>query len=108
MDYYKQIFDSIPENRKAIALKLIEDAKYIDLKLIKYKEIIDEDGLIVEMPQGTYTIEREHPAIKGFHAMIKSRDTMISRLENMAGDRKFMEAEKAGETLKAFISKGKK
>lgn len=105
---YMKMLDNIQENTKPLAEKMIIDLGYMESKIEEYKRLIDKDGLVVSMPQGNYSIDRENPAVKGFHQMIKSRDIVLKKLIDLMPDAKAEGVSKAGEALKGFIATGKK
>jgi len=48
--------------------------------LLELKEIIQNEGVINEMPQGEYSIMREHPALKSYNTTIQRYTTVIEKL----------------------------
>ena len=51
--------------------------------LQELKEMIDEHGPIDEMPQGEYSILREHPALKSYNTMVQRYTNIINQLTNL-------------------------
>ena len=71
------------------------------------KEHLIEEGLVVEMQQGNYSIERENPWSKIQERALKSFISCVNKLDSMFPDEKTAQAAKAGEALAAFVAKGK-
>ena len=69
------------------------------------EEKINADGLVVKMPQGAYTIERAHPLLQQYNAMIKNYNATIKQLSDLSPNN---EAEKAGQALMQFVTKPNK
>lgn len=99
---FKKIFANLPETTKRINESLIERAVYMREKLADMEQRIDVDGVIVTMPQGNYTIERAHPLISQYNAMVKNYSAIIKQLcEHLPSN----EADRVGEALLAFATK---
>lgn len=77
------IFKDIDKNKRLSAKGLIEEAAYMKATLKELKKSIDEDGPIDEMPQGDYSILREHPALKAYNTMVQRYTTVIDKLSGM-------------------------
>ena len=98
----KKIYKNLPKERLEIAKKLIERAAYMLVSLEDMEAKISEDGLVVRMPQGSYEIERAHPLLQPYNAMVKNYNATIKQLNEMLpnGD-----ADKAGQALMMFATK---
>ena len=98
----KKIYKNLPKERLELAKKLIERAAYMLVSLEDMEAKISEDGLVVRMPQGSYEIERAHPLLQPYNAMVKNYNATIKQLNEMLpnGD-----AEKAGQALMMFATK---
>ena len=66
---------------------------------------INQDGLVVEMPQGSYKIERAHPLLQPYNAMVKNYNATIKQLSDLEPN---SEADKAGQALMMFATKPNK
>lgn len=98
----KKLYKNLPKERKAITEKLIERAAYMLVSLEDMERRITHDGLVVEMPQGKYTIERAHPLLMQYNAMVKNYNSTIKQLGESLPP---VEVEKAGEALMRFATK---
>ena len=98
----KKIYKNLPKERLEFAKKLIERAAYMLVSLEDMEAKISEDGLVVRMPQGSYEIERAHPLLQPYNAMVKNYNATIKQLNEMLpnGD-----ADKAGQALMMFATK---
>ena len=77
------LFKDIDANRRLTAKGLIEEASFMKATLQELKEMIDEHGPIDEMPQGEYSILREHPALKSYNTMVQRYTNIINQLTNL-------------------------
>lgn len=98
----KKIYKNLPKERLEIAKKLIERAAYMLVSLEEMEEKISEDGLVVTMSQGSYEIERAHPLLQPYNAMVKNYNATIKQLNEMSPN---SETEKAGQALMMFATK---
>jgi hypothetical protein len=63
---------------------------------------IDEDGVIVAMQQGDYSIDRAHPLIAQYNTTVKNYAAIIKQLSEQASPE---EANRVGESLMSFALK---
>lgn len=98
----KKIYKNLPKERLEIAKKLIERAAYMLVSLEDMEAKISEDGLVVVMPQGSYEIERAHPLLQPYNAMVKNYNATIKQLNEMSPN---SDTEKAGQALMMFATK---
>lgn len=98
----KKIYKTLPEDRRKNAEKLIERAAYMLYSLQEMEQKIDEDGLLITMSQGKYDIERAHPLLSAYNAMVKNYTAVIKQLNDMLPP---TEQDSAGQALMAFVTK---
>ena len=101
----KKLYKNLPKDKLEIAKKLMERAAYMLVSLEDMEEKINEDGLVVKMPQGAYTIERAHPLLQPYNAMVKNYNATIKQLSELSPN---TEADKAGQALMMFATKPNK
>lgn len=99
---FKKLYKNLPKDRLIIAEKLIERAAYMLVSLEDMEAKISEDGLVVTMPQGAYEIERAHPLLQQYNAMVKNFNSTIKQLNESLPP---VEAEAAGQALMMFAMK---
>lgn len=78
-----RLFKDIEVNRRLTAKGLIEEAAFMRITLQELKKEIDKNGPIDEMPQGDYSILREHPALKSYNTMVQRYTNIIDKLTNL-------------------------
>ncbi len=98
----KKIYKNLPAEKLKILEKLIERAAYMLVSLEEMEQKITEDGLLVEMPQGDYTITRAHPLLSQYNAMVKNFNSTIKMLSDASED---SDSNKAGQELMQFLTK---
>lgn len=62
---------------------LIDEAAFMSVTIKGLKETINEVGPIDEMPQGEYSILRQHPAVQTYNSMIQRYTTLYKELLNL-------------------------
>ncbi len=97
-----KLYKNLSKDRLEITKKLIERAAYMLVSLEDMEAKIAEDGLVVKMPQGSYTIERAHPLLQQYNAMVKNYNSTIKQLNESLPP---VEAEAAGQALMLFANK---
>lgn len=98
----KKLYKNLPKDRLEIAKKLIERAAYMLVSLEDMEAKINKDGLVVEMPQGAYKIERAHPLLQPYNAMVKNYNATVKQLNELLPN---TDAEIAGQALMMFATK---
>lgn len=66
-----------------LALNLLEKVKFMEETLLKLQDEITKNGVITEMPQGNYSIDRANPALQAYNVTIKNYNTAIKTLNDM-------------------------
>lgn len=75
-----KIFKDLEGNKKRVAEGLINEAAFMRMTLDELKKDINANGIVTEMPQGTYSITRESPASKAYTTMIQRYSNVIKEL----------------------------
>lgn len=78
-----KLYSDIEKNRRLTVKGLIDEAAYMRITLTELKEEIDKNGPIDEMPQGEYSILREHPALKSYNTMVQRYSSIIKQLTDL-------------------------
>lgn len=71
------------------------------------EEHITEEGLVTEMCQGKYSIERENPYVKILQNSTKTYQSLIRQLDDMMPTKTEQSNARAGETFAALVAKGR-
>ncbi|SOC12865.1 hypothetical protein SAMN05880501_10765 [Ureibacillus xyleni] len=79
----KRTYNNLPKNKQPIADKLIIELAFMAVTLDELKQEINETGVIDEMPQGSYSILREHPAVKTYNTTIQRYSTLYKQLSEL-------------------------
>lgn len=103
----REILHDVPKQQIALVERLIDRAAFMLVTLQDYEAAITADGIITEMPQGDYSIQRENPAARGYNVLVKNYQGVIRQLTDLLPDRKEAAAEQAGERLRSFTARKK-
>jgi hypothetical protein len=76
----KKIFSDVSEVKRKSLESLIEESAFMKITLIGLKDTINLEGPIDEMPQGDYSILRQHPAVQMYNSMIQRYTTVQKEL----------------------------
>ncbi len=77
------IFKDVDKNKRLTAKGLIEEAAFMKATLKELKAVINKEGSVDEMSQGSYTILREHPALKSYNTTVQRYTGIIKELNNL-------------------------
>lgn len=100
---YREILDRIPEDKKTIAKKLIEQLTFMEKTLDSLKRQIEEYGELEHFQQGKQDFLRESPALKGYNTTVQRYSVMHRQLTDLLG--KSQEAEKSN-AVYDFLKEG--
>ena len=102
------IFKNISEDKKKLCKRLIENAAYMAVTLEDLQNIVREEGAVKTVINGNgFDTLQEHPAQKSYNTMINRYSSVIKQLQDLLPDSKQDAENNAGETLSAFVAKGK-
>src|SRR5689334_10076501 len=76
----KGLFKDVSPLKKKTIEGLIEEIAFMRITIRGLKETINDSGPIDEMPQGDYSILREHPAVRTYNTMIQRYTTASKEL----------------------------
>ena len=77
----RKIFEN--EDNSELALLLLEKAEFLEKTLTELKDKVEKTGVVTEMCQGAYSIDRENPALRSYNTTIKNYTSIIKQLNDM-------------------------
>lgn len=100
---YKEILAKIPEDKKVIGEKLVEELSFMEKTLASLKRLIEENGEMEHFQQGKQDFLRESPALKSYNTTVQRYSVMYRQLTDLIG--KSAEAEKSN-AVYDFLKEG--
>ena len=79
----KKIYADIPEDKQEKVKDLIEKMADVLVIMDECKDHLTKEGCVTEMPQGSYTIQRENPYSKIYDAKYKLMLATIDKLNKL-------------------------
>lgn len=79
----KETFEKMNNDKSKLALSLLDEAYFYGDTLKKLKEKVEKDGVVTEMRQGEYSIDRENPALKSYNTTIKNYQALIKQITEL-------------------------
>lgn len=79
----KETFEKMDNDKSKLALSLLDEAYFCGDTLKKLKEKVEKDGVVTEMCQGDYSIDRENPALKSYNTTIKNYQALIKQITDL-------------------------
>lgn len=101
----RTVFENTNDNKSKMALSLLDKAEFLNKTLFDLEKKIEEDGVVTIMIQGSYSIERENPALKSYNTTVKNYSSVIKQIVDLLPE---SANKQAGEDLLKFIASGKK
>lgn len=101
----RTVFENINDNKSKLALSLLDKAEFMNSTLVKLEDKVKEDGVVTDMIQGSYVIERENPALRSYNTTVKNYTSVIKQIVDLLPE---SANKQAGEELLKFIASGKK
>ena len=83
----KDTFEQLDDDKSKLALSLLDKAEFLEETLQELKIKVKLQGVITEMCQGDYSIERENPALKSYNTTVKNYTSVIKQLNDMLPNR---------------------
>ena len=100
---FKTILEKIPDDKKTIGKKLIEQLTFMEKTLASLKRQIEDSGEIEHFQQGKQDFLRESPALKSYNTTVQRYSVMYRQLTDLIG--KSAEAEKSN-AVYDFLKEG--
>jgi len=101
----RAVFENINDDKSKLALSLLDKAEFMNKTLMILEQKIIEDGVVTIMPQGSYAIERENPALRSYNTTIKNYTSVVKQIVDLLPE---SSTKQVGEDLLKFIASGKK
>lgn len=79
----KNTFEELDNDKSRLALSLLDKAEFLEDTLEELKIKVKLNGVVTEMCQGDYSIERENPALKSYNTTVKNYTSVIKQLNDM-------------------------
>ena len=89
----KETFEKKDNDKSKLALSLLEEAYFCGDTLKKLKEKVEKDGVVTEMCQGDYSIDRENPALKSYNTTIKNYQALIKQITELLPNKSVNDAD---------------
>ena len=79
----EKIFSAMESESSSLGLALVEELKFTIQTLRKLKTNIRKNGVVVDMPQGNYSIQRANPALQTYNVLIKNYQSLVKAIMDM-------------------------
>lgn len=79
----KNVFNEMPEEKAMLGLSLIKELEFMKKTMTKLKRELTTRGVITQMDQGKYFIERANPALQQYNAMIKNFNSTVKQISEL-------------------------
>lgn len=83
LEEIKKVFEEDDSKKGKLGLALVERAIFMQDTLKKLEEKVEQDGVITEMCQGSYNIQRANPALQAYNNTIKNYTSAIKQIADL-------------------------
>lgn len=79
----KDAIKTLSEEKQELAKPILEKLVFMEKTLKELEEEISENGVVIDMCQGSYSIKRSNPAIASYNTMIKNYNLLLDELNKI-------------------------
>lgn len=79
----KRTFNEMDSDKGKLGLTLLEEAEFMKTTLDELKKNIKDKGVVTQMCQGSYSIERANPALNQYNSLIKNYNSTIKQIADI-------------------------
>lgn len=79
----KKTLKEMKSDKGKLGLTLLEEAEFMKTTLEELKQKVIDNGVITEMCQGEYTIERANPALNQYNSLIKNYNSIVKQITDL-------------------------
>lgn len=79
----KNTFNEMDSDKGKLGLSLLEEAEFMKITLDELKKNIKDKGVVTEMCQGAYNIERANPALNQYNSLIKNYNSTVKQISDI-------------------------
>lgn len=83
LDSIKAVFEKENTNKGKLGLALVDRAIFMQKTLKELETKVEKDGVVTEMCQGKYNIDRTNPALQAYNNTIKNFASVVKQLNDM-------------------------
>lgn len=76
----KETFLEMDSDKSKLGLNLLEEATFMKKTLKELRVNINKQGVVTEMCQGNYSIDRANPALQQYNSLIKNYQSCIKQI----------------------------
>lgn len=101
LDSLRKTFEARTDDKSKLALDLLKRAEFMRTTLIALEDKVNSEGVVTEMSQGSYSIDRENPALRSYNTTIKNYTTVIKNIVDLLPAQE--ETKSTGNALAKFV-----
>ena len=102
LDSLRKTFETRTDDKSKLALDLLKRAEFMRTTLIALEDKVNSEGVVTEMSQGSYSIDRENPALRSYNTTIKNYTSVIKQIVELLPAQE--NQNQAGNKLAAFVA----
>ncbi len=86
---FKKLIIDMSKDEQTLPMIIIQELAFMIVTLEDLKVVVNRDGVVTKMQQGSYVIERENPALKSYNATIQRYNAAVKLLDDIVNKNGF-------------------
>lgn len=83
IELFSDLLIDLDDDVRSLAKIVIDELAFMRVVLRDLKNKVNEDGVVTEMVQGSYSIDRENPALKSYNTTVQRYTATLKQLFDM-------------------------
>lgn len=76
-------FEGLKSDTGRLGLNLVDRATFMQKTLKNLEQDVEKNGEVTEMVQGSYSIQRQNPALQAYTGLIKQYQSIVNQIINL-------------------------
>lgn len=79
----KKTLNEMDSDKAKLGLSLLSEIEFMSNTLSALKKDVNDNGVVTEMCQGAYNIQRANPSLQAYNVTIKNYNSLIKQLADL-------------------------
>lgn len=79
----KKTFNEMDNEKGMLGLSLLKELEFMKKTITKLQREVQKKGVVTQMDQGKYSIERANPALVQYNAMVKNYQSTVKQVNDL-------------------------
>ena len=79
----KKAFNEMDNEKGMLGLSLLKELEFMKRTINKLQKEVKDKGVVTQMDQGKYYVERANPALVQYNAMVKNYQSTVKQINDL-------------------------